>query len=81
MKRNDHEGGWPTQPLDDSGDGQQHYREGGWFKFDLAKFFEIPTEPGKYQVEAILGPYHLAEVGVRGALAKTEGLQCALSEL
>jgi len=46
-------------PPPDSGDRPQlYYREGGWFTFDLAKFFAIPPEPGKYQVEVILGPYH-----------------------
>ena len=44
-------------PPQDSKD-RPHYREGGQFKVDLVKFFDIPSEPGKYQVEAILGRYH-----------------------
>lgn len=44
----------PVEPGRDS----SHYREGGQFKVDIAKFFAIPAEPGKYQVEAIVGRHH-----------------------
>jgi hypothetical protein len=34
------------------------YREGGQFQLDLIRFFRIPAEPGRYSVEASIGPYH-----------------------
>lgn len=33
------------------------YRESGQFRVDLVKFFNLPAEPAKYLVEAVIGPY------------------------
>jgi len=33
------------------------YREIEQFRVDLVKFFRLPKEPGKYTIEASLGPY------------------------
>lgn len=38
------------------------YREAGQFRFDLRVFFDLPAEPGRYRVEAALGPYHSERV-------------------
>lgn len=46
------------EPTQEPGRDYTHYRQGGQFNFDLAKFFNIPKEPGKYQVEAVMGAYH-----------------------
>lgn len=36
----------------------ESYRIKGQFKVDLAKFFNLPDEPGRYKVDATIGPYH-----------------------
>ncbi len=46
------------EPPQEPGRDYTHYRQGGQFKVDLVRLFGIPKEPGKYQVEAILGPHH-----------------------
>lgn len=33
------------------------YRTGGQFHVDLAKFFSLKPEPGRYLIEAVIGPY------------------------
>ena len=33
------------------------YREGGQFKVDLVKFFNLPETEGKYTISASVGPY------------------------
>jgi hypothetical protein len=36
----------------------ENFRQGGQFKVDLVRFFGLPKEPGRYQVEAVLTSYH-----------------------
>ena len=35
----------------------ESYREGGQFRVDIKAFFELPSEPGQYTVEAALSGY------------------------
>jgi len=46
------------RPKTPAGSYDPSYREGGQFQFDLIRFFRMPPEPGRYSVEAIIGPYH-----------------------
>lgn len=50
----------PTVP-DDANYGD-NFREGGQFKLDLANFFDLPKEPGQYQIEAVLTSYHSVRI-------------------
>jgi hypothetical protein len=41
----------------------ESYREGGQFRVDIKTFFELPSEPGQYSVEAVLGGYFSERLG------------------
>jgi hypothetical protein len=44
-------------PIDKDTPYDPTYREGGQFKVDLVKFFNLPENEGKYTISASVGPY------------------------
>jgi hypothetical protein len=44
-------------PVEDAGVPDRTFRQKGQFRFDLARFFELDDEPGRYTIEAVIGPH------------------------